>query len=63
MDYHIEISSIIQFVNDRFYIGDILWGFTKPITCGIFGLWTIYDWFKIQTLTRKKNFAKLQRFV
>jgi TM2 domain-containing membrane protein YozV len=46
---------------DRFYIGDIGIGIVKLITCGGFGIWTIVDWFLIQTATRNKNFESIQQ--
>lgn len=48
---------------DRFYIGDTGIGIGKLLTCGGFGIWTIIDWFQIQSATRKKNFEKLQQFL
>lgn len=39
----------------RFYIGDILLGVLKLITCGGFGIWWLIDLFIIMGATRKKN--------
>lgn len=44
---------------DRFLIGDIGIGVGKLLTCGGFGIWTIVDWFSIQSATRKKNIDKV----
>jgi TM2 domain-containing membrane protein YozV len=46
---------------DRFIIGDTGLGVGKLLTCGGLGVWTIVDWFMIQTATREKNFAKLSQ--
>jgi hypothetical protein len=48
---------------DRFYIGDIGIGIVKMITLGGFGIWMLFDWFNIQSATRKNNFAKLQQLL
>jgi TM2 domain-containing membrane protein YozV len=48
---------------DRFYIGDTGLGIGKLLTCGGLGIWTIIDWFNIQSATRQKNFEKLQQFL
>jgi TM2 domain-containing membrane protein YozV len=45
---------------DRFYIGDTGIGIGKLLTCGGLGIWTIIDWFNIQSATRQKNFEKIQ---
>ncbi|MCD7930871.1 MAG: TM2 domain-containing protein [Tannerellaceae bacterium] len=44
---------------DRFIIGDVGMGVGKLLTCGGFGIWTIVDWFLIQSATRDKNKQKL----
>lgn len=46
---------------DRFMIGDTGIGVGKLLTCGGFGIWTIVDWFLIQSATKQKNFDKLQQ--
>jgi TM2 domain-containing membrane protein YozV len=46
---------------DRFLIGDTGLGIGKLLTCGGFGIWTIVDWFLIQSATREKNMQKLQQ--
>jgi TM2 domain-containing membrane protein YozV len=46
---------------DRFIIGDTGMGVGKLLTCGGLGIWTIVDWFMIQTATREKNFEKLSQ--
>ena len=46
---------------DRFMLGDTGLGIGKLLTCGGFGIWTIVDWFMIQSRTRELNFQKLQR--
>lgn len=48
---------------DRFFIGDTGAGIGKLLTCGGFGIWTIIDWFSIQTATRKKNLEKIQQYI
>ena len=48
---------------DRFIIGDTGLGVGKLLTCGGFGIWTIVDWFLIQSATREKNMQKLQQFL
>lgn len=40
---------------DRIILKDYLGGILKIVTCGGFGIWTIYDWFKIKSLTRTYN--------
>ena len=48
---------------DRFYIGDTGAGIGKLLTCGGVGIWTIIDWFSIQSATRKKNLEKIQQYI
>lgn len=48
---------------DRFYIGDTGMGVGKLLTCGGFFIWTIVDWFQIQSATKNKNFQKIQPFL
>ncbi len=48
---------------DRFMIGDTGLGIGKLLTCGGMGVWTIIDWFMIQSATREKNMQKLQQFI
>jgi TM2 domain-containing membrane protein YozV len=48
---------------DRFYIGNTGMGVGKLLTCGGFGIWTIIDWFQIQSSTRAVNFAKIQPYL
>ena len=48
---------------DRFYIGDTGIGIGKLLTCGGFFIWTIIDWFQIQSATKNKNFQKIQPFL
>ena len=45
---------------DRFMIGDAGLGIGKLLTCGGFGIWTIVDWFMIQSATKEKNMLKVQ---
>lgn len=40
---------------DRFYVGNIMLGVLKLITCGGLGIWTIIDWFLIMGATKDKN--------
>jgi hypothetical protein len=44
---------------DRFMIGDTGLGIAKLLTCGGLGIWTIVDWFMIQSRTREINFERL----
>jgi len=48
---------------DRFLIGDTGIGVGKLLTCGGLGIWTIIDWFMIQTATREKNMMQIQQFL
>ena len=43
---------------DRIYIGDVIIGILKLITCGGCGIWTIIDYFLIMKVTKEKNFEK-----
>ncbi|WP_196886003.1 TM2 domain-containing protein [Aureivirga sp. CE67] len=45
---------------DRFMIGDTGLGIGKLLTCGGFGIWTIVDWFSIQSATKEKNLYNIQ---
>lgn len=46
---------------DRFMIGDIGLGVLKLLTFGVFGIFTIIDWFLISGRT-KKNFNQVMMF-
>ncbi|TCK85245.1 TM2 domain-containing protein [Albibacterium bauzanense] len=48
---------------DRFIIGDTGLGIGKLLTCGGLGIWTIIDWFMIQSATKEKNMQKIQQFL
>ena len=48
---------------DRFYIGDTGLGVAKLLTLGGCGIWTIVDWFTIQSNTKKKNLENVQKFL
>ncbi|MCL7988300.1 TM2 domain-containing protein [Sphingobacterium sp. lm-10] len=48
---------------DRFVIGDVGMGIGKLLTCGGLGVWTIIDWFMIQSATKQKNMEKIQQFL
>lgn len=48
---------------DRFYIGDTGIGVGKLLTCGGLFVWTLIDWFQIQSATRNNNFQKIQPFL
>jgi TM2 domain-containing membrane protein YozV len=41
---------------DRFMLGDVGLGIVKLLTMGGCGIWTIIDWFLIQSKTRETNF-------
>lgn len=45
---------------DRFMIGDTGLGIAKLLTCGGLGIWTIVDWFIIQSRTKEKNMEQFQ---
>ncbi len=47
----------------RFIIGDTGMGIGKLMTCGGFGIWTIIDWFMIQSATREKNMIKIMQIM
>lgn len=44
---------------DRFYVGDVLLGVLKLITCGGFGIWWLVDLFLIMGVARRKNLMML----
>ncbi len=44
---------------DRFMLGDIGLGILKLLTLGVFGIFTIVDWFLISARTREKNFERV----
>ena len=44
---------------DRFIIGDIGLGVLKLLTFGVFGIFTIIDWFLISGRTKEKNFNQV----
>ena len=44
----------------RFYIGHIVLGVAKLLTCGGFCFWAIIDWFLILGATRNENLKKLE---
>lgn len=48
---------------DRFMIGDTGIGVGKLLTCGGLGVWTIIDWFMIQSATKEKNMEKIQQLM
>ena len=47
---------------DRFMIGDIGLGVLKLLTFGVFGIFTIIDWFLISGRTKEKNFNQVMMF-
>ena len=44
---------------DRFMIGDIGLGVLKLLTFGVFGIFTMIDWFLISGRTKEKNFNRV----
>ncbi len=44
---------------DRIYIGDVIIGILKLITCGGCGIWWLIDLFLIMGATREKNLQKI----
>lgn len=44
---------------DRIYIGDVVIGILKLITCGGCGIWWLIDLFLIMGATREKNLQKI----
>ena len=44
---------------DEFYIGNVILGILKLMTCGGFGIWCIVNLFVIMDETRRKNVEKL----
>jgi TM2 domain-containing membrane protein YozV len=48
---------------DRFLLGDIGLGILKLLTFGLFGIWTVIDWFIIQNKTRERNFNELMKYM
>ena len=48
---------------DRFYLGHTGVGVGKLLTCGGLGIWTIIDWFSIQSAARTSNFEKIQPYL
>lgn len=48
---------------DRFWAGDTGKGVGKLLTCGGFGVWTIIDWFTIQSSIRAKNYITIKQFI
>jgi TM2 domain-containing membrane protein YozV len=57
------VSILVGYLGiDRFMIGDTGLGIGKLLTCGGLGIWTIVDWFLIQSATKTKNLEKLQQF-
>ena len=46
---------------DRFYIGDIVLGVLKTITCGGLLIWAIIDLFLIRTSTHNYNMRQLMQ--
>ena len=43
---------------DRFLLGEVGMGVLKLLTCGLFYVLMIMDWFTIQKKTKEKNFNK-----
>ena len=44
---------------DRFYLGQVLLGLLKLITCGGAGIWYVVDWFVIMGAARKRNLKRV----
>lgn len=53
----IQLVSLMSgaFGVDRFLIGDVGLGIAKLLTCGGMGVWTLVDWFLIQSSARERN--------
>lgn len=53
----IQLVSLMSghFGVDRFLVGDVGLGIAKLLTCGGCGVWTLVDWFLIQSSARERN--------
>ena len=48
---------------DRFLLGETKNGFIKFFTMGLFGLWMLYDWLMIISLTKQYNYRLFELLV
>lgn len=48
---------------DRFMLGEIGMGILELITVGLFGVWTVADWFIIGKKAERMNFNKIMELI
>ena len=48
---------------DRFYMGDLVLGILKLLTCGGCGIWWFIDLFLVSGTTKNKNYSKLSYYL
>lgn len=54
------ISIILGWVGiDRFYAKSYISGIIKLLTCGVYGIWWIVDWFRIKRCIKYNNYISL----
>ena len=66
MEYRDPMMLLVSIIGgslgiDRFILGDTGLGVAKLLTAGGCGIFTIIDWFQIQSLTRRKNMELFMR--
>lgn len=58
------VSIFLGFLGiDRFTIGDIGMGILKLLTCGLFGIMTVIDWFTISKRVKNINFNNIMAHI